>query len=194
MAEPARRIVLLGCAGAGKTTLALRLGEAMGAPVICLDAIWQPGWGPSEVDQFRQILAPAHAADAWISDGNFAMASFDIRLPRAELVVWLDRPRVWCAWRAITRTFRRGEAHRPGDLIRVMRFIWAFDLINRPRIEAVRLEHGAQVPVARLRNDREIAAFVEGLAEFRPPTSGPHPPPRYRRGRQSGVGAGEPGQ
>ena len=160
MVEPARRIVLLGCAGAGKTTLARRLGEVTGAPVICLDSIWQPGWGPNEVGQFREILTPTHAADAWISDGNFALATFDIRLPRADLVVWLDRPRLHCAWRAITRTFRRGEAHRPGDLLKVMRFIWGFDRINRPRIEAARLEYGAQVPVTHLHGDRDIRAFL----------------------------------
>lgn len=164
MAEPARRIVLLGCAGAGKTTLARRLGKTLGAPVICLDAIWQPGWGPSEVAQFREILAPAHTADAWISDGNFALATFDIRLPRANLVVWLDRPRLWCAWRAIKRVFQPGEAHRPSGLVKALRFIWGFNRINRPRIEAARLEHGPEVPVIRLRNDREIATFVAGLA------------------------------
>jgi len=163
MAELARRIVLLGCAGSGKTTLARRLGEALGAPVICLDAIWRPEWS-KEVDRFREILVEAHAADAWISDGNFALATFDIRLPRADLIVWLDRPRLFSAWRAIARVFRPGEAHRPRDLGKVLRFIWGFDRINRPRIEAARLEHGAEVPVVRLRNDREIVAFMSDFA------------------------------
>jgi len=153
-------MVLLGCAGAGKTTLARRLGEAVGAPVICLDAIWQPGWGPDEVGQFREILGPAHAAEAWISDGNFALATFDIRLPRADLIVWLDRPRLHCAWRAIRRVFRPGEAHRPRDLGKALRFIWGFDRINRPRIEAARLQYGAQVPVTHLHSDRDIGAFL----------------------------------
>jgi adenylate kinase family enzyme len=164
MAEPARRIVLLGCAGSGKTTLAWRMGEALGAPVICLDAIWQPGWGSNEVGPFREMMVKAHAADAWISDGNFALATFDIRLPRADLIVWLDRPRPWCAWRAILRVFQPGEAHRPRDLGKVLRFIWGFDWINRPRIEASRVDHGAGVPVVHLRNDRDIAAFVSSLA------------------------------
>jgi len=97
MAEAARRIVLLGCAGAGKTTLARRLGERSGMPVVCLDAIWRPDWGPNDVERFRALLVEAHAGDAWISDGNFALATFDIRLPRADLIVWLDRPRLRCA-------------------------------------------------------------------------------------------------
>jgi adenylate kinase family enzyme len=162
MAEPARRIVLLGCAGAGKTTLARRLGERTGAPVVCLDAIWRPDWGPADVGGFRALLVEAHASDAWISDGNFALATFDIRLPRADLVVWLDRPRVISAWRAIWRVFQRGEAHRPRDLGKALRFIWGFERINRPRIEAARLQHGPEVPVIHLRSDQDVEAFLTG--------------------------------
>ncbi|HEX4197811.1 MAG TPA: hypothetical protein VHZ26_10245 [Caulobacteraceae bacterium] len=156
----ARRIVLLGCAGSGKTTLARRLGEQSGAPVICLDAIWRSEWGPDDVQHFRALMTKAHAGRAWISDGNFALATFDIRLPRADLIVWLDRPRLHCAWRAVGRVFRPSEAHRPRDLIKVLRFIWGFEAINRPRIEAARLQHGATVPVIHLRGDRDVRAFL----------------------------------
>ena len=98
----------------------------------------------------------------------FAVASFDIRLPRATLIVWMDRPRLSCAWRASARVFRRGEAHRIGGLAKVMRFIWGFDRINRPLIEAQRIAHGPEVPVVRLTNSREIAAFLKssGLSRF----------------------------
>ena len=130
------RIVVLGCAGSGKTTLARRLGERTGAPVISLDAIWQPHWTEDDVADFRILMKQAHAGESWISDGNFAVATFDIRLPRADLVVWLDRPRLFCAWRAITRVFQPGHDHRIGGLAKVLRFIWNFDRINRPLIEA----------------------------------------------------------
>lgn len=154
------RIVIVGCAGSGKTTFAHRLGERIGAPVICLDAIWQPNWGKDEVPAFRKLIEEAHGGEAWISDGNFAAATFDIRLPRATLVVWIDRPKLSCALRAVRRVSQRGEAHRIGGVARVLRFIWSFDRINRPLIESHRIAHGPSVPVARLTNDREIAAFL----------------------------------
>lgn len=40
----AKRILILGCGGAGKSTLARRLGAATGLPVVHLDGLyWQPG-------------------------------------------------------------------------------------------------------------------------------------------------------
>jgi hypothetical protein len=140
--------------------LAQRLGEHTGAPVICLDAVWQPHWGPDDVPKFRTLIKEAHAGDTWISDGNFAQVTFDIRLPRATLVLWLDRSKLSCTWRAIRRAFSRGTDHRIGDLPKVLRFIQGFDRINRPLIEAQRIAHGPNVPICRLKNDREIADFL----------------------------------
>ena len=159
------RIVILGCAGSGETTLARRLGELTGAPVICLDDIWQPHWEKQDVPTFRTLIQKAHAGDARISDGNFAVASFDIRLPRATLVVRLERSKLYCAWRAITRVFKRGEAHGIGELVEVLAFIRQFDRVNRPRIEALRISHGRDLPVRRLTGSRELADFLSSYCD-----------------------------
>ena len=136
-------------------------------PVICLDAIWQPHWNERDLPAFRKLVRDAHAGDEWISDGNFFQATFDLRLPRATLVIWLERSRLSCAWRALTRTFKGREAHRISKLTKVLAFIWNFDWVNRPRIEAIRAVHGPDVPVRRLHGDREIAAFQSTLFESR---------------------------
>ena len=158
-----KRIVLLGCAGSGKTTLARRLGERMGAPVICLDAVWRAG--PGDTPRFRELMTEAHAAESWVSDGNFAQVTFDIRLPRADLIVWLETPRILCAARAILRVFRPGEAHRPHDLQKVLRFIWNFDRLNRPRIEAARIAYGPEAPVLHLRTRADVEALLTSTGQ-----------------------------
>ena len=157
------RVVILGCAGAGKTTLAERIGAALGAPAICLDAIWRREWTAADVPEFRALIAQTHRAETWVSDGNFAQATFDLRLPRADLIVWLERPRMLCAWHAALRVFRAGESHRGRDVAGVLRFIWNFERVNRPRIEALRLAHGPEVRVLRLRSAAAIACFLAEL-------------------------------
>ena len=167
------RIVILGCAGSGKTTLARQLGERTGAPVIWLDSIWRPHWTEKDVSAFRSLVKKAHAGDEWISDGNFALATFDIRLPRATVVIWLERPRLSCAWSAITRVFKRREVHRIGKLAEVLAFIWNFDQVNRPRIEATRLSYGPHVPILRLSSRREIAGFLSSYDNDTTSATGP---------------------
>ena len=161
MRAPIRRVVILGPAGAGKTTLGRRLADRLGARFLCLDALWPACDG--DVPAFRALLAEAHAAEAWVSDGNFAQVTFDLRLPAADLVIWLDPPKWLSLWRAVTRVLRPGEPHRPRDLPKVLRFIRQFDRVNRPRIEALRLEHGPQVPVVRLTSPAQVKAFLDGL-------------------------------
>ena len=41
-----QRILIIGCGGAGKSTLARALGEKTGLPVVHLDQIW---WAPRKL-------------------------------------------------------------------------------------------------------------------------------------------------
>ena len=78
----AKRILILGCGGAGKSTLARRLGAATGLPVVHLDGLyWQPGWVAMERAAWRRTVENEIAKDAWIIDGNFG-SSLELRLSR----------------------------------------------------------------------------------------------------------------
>ena len=97
---------LIGPSGAGKSTLARRIGARLGLPVVHLDIFnWNPGWVQTEVGLFRQRVAAAAAGDAWVMDGNY-LAHLDLRLPRAQAVIWLDLPRYIYFPRAVWRSLR----------------------------------------------------------------------------------------
>lgn len=163
-----RRVAIIGNSGGGKSTLARRLGEALGLPVIHLDVLyWKPGWRESDDDAFAARQAEALAGDSWICDGNFT-GTQPLRMARADTIVWIDLPPLLCLWRAIHRmiTYRRGG--RPDmaegcdeklDLA-FYAFILTFNRKVRPRIEAALAAHGAHARVVRLRSDREVAAFL----------------------------------
>src|SRR5215475_4191315 len=100
----AQRILIIGPSGAGKSTLARCIGERLGLPVVHLDAInWNPGWVQTEVEPFRRRVAEAAAGEAWVMDGNYS-AHLDLRLPRAQAVIWLDLPRFVYFPRALWRS------------------------------------------------------------------------------------------
>jgi adenylate kinase family enzyme len=167
-----QRIVILGCSGTGKSTLARRLGERLRLPVVHLDALfWEPGWVEAERQLFRSRVAHALAGERWISDGNYTSRTADLRLPRADLIVWLDQPLWRRLWRVTWRVARYRRGSRPDmgpdcperlDPV-FLRYIWDFDRKARPRIEALIAEHAPATPLLRLRGDRQVAAFLAGL-------------------------------
>jgi len=153
-----RRIVILGCAGSGKSTLAKHLAERLGTPVIHLDALnWEPGWKTVTIETFRARLKEAISGDRWITDGNFAIASFDLRMSRADLVIWVERPFLGCLWRVFRRALKShfsakedlAECKERFDrrFLGRLQFIANFNRVNRPRIERMRVSHGPKVPV-----------------------------------------------
>ncbi|HTV90187.1 MAG TPA: hypothetical protein VME41_14330 [Stellaceae bacterium] len=165
-----RRIVVLGCAGSGKTTLAVCLGERLDLPVVHLDLLyWRPGWQARDTAGFLARVAASLASDAWVSEGNYR-ETFPLRLPRADAVIIIDRSRWLCLWRVVRRScFRRGR--RPDLPLgcpekvdwEFLKFIWRFRKRTWPRIEADRRAYGQGVPVIRLRSKRQIHTFLAAL-------------------------------
>lgn len=107
------RIAVVGCCGAGKSTLATRLALATGLPVVHLDReYWRPGWvepdGATWDAHHGELIAESH----WIVDGNFG-GTMRPRIERAELVVQLVVPTHVALWRVISRSFRHWSRARP---------------------------------------------------------------------------------
>jgi adenylate kinase family enzyme len=166
-----QRIVILGCSGSGKSTLARRMGEKLGLPVVHLDALyWLPGWVERGKPAFRALVAQALAGERWICDGGYT-STYDLRLPRADTVIWLDRPRWLCVWRVITRWLTHIGRTRadmgPGCPEKVdwafIRFIWTWEKRKRPLLEAALAEHAPQTARILLSNDAEITRFLDSL-------------------------------
>jgi adenylate kinase family enzyme len=165
-----RRIVILGCAGSGKSTLARRLGRQLHLPVIHLDRLfWGPRWTWPDMPAFRARVADAIAGEAWISDGNYVLTSFDLTVARADTIIILERARWLCLFRVLWRTLsRRERSDRPEGCReqldwQLISYVWRFRKLGGPHIEAGLLVHGAGLPVIRLRSEREINAFLAGL-------------------------------
>lgn len=165
-----QRIVILGNGGSGKSTLARALGERLDLAVVHLDKLfWEPGWTEPDAEQFRGRVREAIAGNAWVCEGNYARRTFDLRLPRADLVIWLDTPRLTCFTRVLLRLLRnqprpdRADGCEERFDLAFLKFVWTFDGSYRAGIEAVRQKVGPQVPTLHLRGKREIRAFIAGL-------------------------------
>jgi len=66
-----RRIALVGPGGAGKSTLARRLGARLGLPVVHLDAEhWHPGWVETPAEEWAEKVRALASGERWIIDGT----------------------------------------------------------------------------------------------------------------------------
>lgn len=166
-----QRIVILGNAGSGKSTLARRIGGALDLPVVHLDLLfWGARWTEPDPEVFRRRVASAVSADRWVCEGNYSLRTFDLRLPRADVVIWLDTPRSICLQRVLRRraSGRTRTDLPPGCVERLdaqfltfLGYVWSFDRVTRPGIEAQRLVHGARVPTVHLRGRRQIESCLQ---------------------------------
>jgi len=108
------RIMVMGSSGSGKSTIAKRLGELTGLPVVHLDSIsWLPGWVEAPKDQFEQRLREIVQSEAWIIDGNYRSWALAERLERADTIIFLDFSRTICLLRAFKRRIMYHGKTRP---------------------------------------------------------------------------------
>ncbi len=103
------RVSVIGGSGSGKTTVASRIAEIIGAPHLELDSVFhQPDWAPLPDDQFRTRVDEFTGQARWVVDGNYTSHGVaDIVWPRADTIVWLDLPRSTVMRRVVKRTIRR---------------------------------------------------------------------------------------
>ena len=152
----------MGPGAAGKTTLAARLAEITGLPVIELDKLfWQPGLAATPPGQWAAIQRTLTAQETWIMDGD--LGPYDVigvRLRAADTVVFLDFAPLRCAWRAVCRSRERAD---------FWKWLLTYRRRSRPALLAAIAAHAPAARVCVLRTPRAVSRF---LTDARQQTAG----------------------
>jgi adenylate kinase family enzyme len=168
------RILVLGGPGAGKSTFAREIGALLGLKVVHLDVLnFHPGWIETDTEVFRARIEEAISGGRWVTDGNYVGKTADLRLARADAIIWLDQPRRLRMARAIRRTLRRSQ--RPdmaeGCAERLnwtfLSYAWTFDRKKKESILGRVRKMAPHIPVTYLRGDREISGFLADISRQR---------------------------
>lgn len=166
------RVMIIGCGGAGKSTLARQLGEKTGLPVVHLDQIWwAPGnWQHITREEFDAQMMAEMEKPRWILDGNFNR-TMELRLEKCDTVIYLDMPRVVCLKNWIGRVVKNW-GHARTDMApgcsewfdpEMALWIWNFNKHYRQRYLQMLSElEGKQVHI--LKNRREVKRFLDNLS------------------------------
>ena len=164
------RIVIIGCGGAGKSTLARQLGEKLDIPVVHLDRLfWKPGWVEESKEEFDHKLALELEKDRWIIDGNFNR-TMPQRLQKCDTILYLDFPRLTCllgvAKRIIT-TYGKvrpdmGEGCPERFDLEFLQWVWNYNKRNRQRNYQL-LEQATHAEKIVLKNRRMVKQLLKNL-------------------------------
>lgn len=165
------RVMIIGCGGAGKSTLARQLGEKTGLPVVHLDQIWwKPGnWQHMERAEFDTIMNREMGKPRWIMDGNFNR-TMETRLDKCDTVIYLDYDRITCLLSWIKRVISNWGKARP-DMAEgcaewfdpeMAGWIWNFNKTHRKKYYAM-LEAQTGKTVYIFKNRRQVRKFLESL-------------------------------
>lgn len=172
-----RRVLVIGTAGSGKTTLARYLAGGLVLRHIELDALhWAADWRPVPRALFRERVAAAAAAPGWVADGNYS-AVRDLLWPLADTAIWLDYPLGLVLPRLLRRTVLRiitreelwagnRERFQSQFLSRESLFLWAWRSARRRRRTypiLFRMPEYAHLRVVRLPTPRATSKWLQTI-------------------------------
>ncbi len=147
------RYIVVGTSGAGKSTFARTLAQAIDCPHIELDQLyWGENWQAVPHSQFENAVRDATAGECWVADGNYS-AVRELLWTRATHVIWLNFGRATVFPRVLWRTISRGilrtrlshgnrESLRMAFLSRESILLWAYSTFDQNRQKFSQLREG----------------------------------------------------
>ncbi len=171
----AKKIVVIGCSGSGKTYLTFKLQEKLHLPVYHLDQYaWKPNWEKIDFEDFKKIHHDLCKKNTWIIEGTYLKLLRE-RVENADVVVFLDMPGYVCVSSVIKRAiFNAGEVI-PGNpenckqnmlsfkFIAFLQWIWNFNNKHRPAIMETLNEFKEIKQVYILKSFAEVNDFIDRL-------------------------------
>ena len=104
-----RKVIVIGCPGAGKSTFARKLRDATNLPLYYLDMLWHKEDKTNiSREEFDTKLNDILKKDKWIIDGNY-LRTLEMRLKECDTVFLLDYPLEVCLDGAKSRIGKKRE-------------------------------------------------------------------------------------
>lgn len=166
----ADRVLVIGCSGGGKSTLSRAIAAHLDLEYqsIDRDVRWLAGWKERDRDARRLILEDLVARERWVMDGSNP-STFDLRVPRADLVIWVRLPRLTCLAGVARRVWRYYGTVRP-DMAdgcpeplpdrAFLDYIWNFEKKTAPVFLRKLAKYGPDVAVCVLKSRAEVSRLL----------------------------------
>jgi adenylate kinase family enzyme len=158
------RIAIIGNPGSGKSTFATRLEKLLNIPVHHMDTHVFVNGKKTDQQKLIKIQQELVDQDSWIIEGC-SISTLEMRFEKADVVIYLNFPRVRCIWRVLKRCFVFDKNLANSGCVRVanwalLKYIWNFDKDKKPRIYEVKNKY-PKLNFQILKNSRQIESFLK---------------------------------
>ncbi|MDC0204684.1 hypothetical protein OAJ65_02690 [Flavobacteriales bacterium] len=98
-----KKVLVLGCCGAGKSTFSKKLQSILKLPLIHLDSYYhKPNWVEPQKEEWEKVLKQILRQESFIMDGTY-LESLDERIKKSDTIIYLDYSLIKCFFRVIKR-------------------------------------------------------------------------------------------
>lgn len=165
-----QKVLIIGCGGAGKSTLARKMGEKTGLPVVHLDKLfWHPGWVESKKDEIDEKIYFELEKTQWIMDGNYNRTLAE-RMRHCDTIIYLDFSRFACLMGVLKRVITTYGTVRPdmGEGCperfdwEFLQWVWNYNK-NKRESNYRLLNEATHAETIVLKNRRAVKKFLKSL-------------------------------
>ncbi len=138
------RVMVIGNAGGGKSTLCEELSSTHGLPYFAIDKIqWRSGWTQTPADEFDRAHEAIISKDRWLVDGYGPWDSVLKRMDAADTIIVIDHPiwvHYWWATKRQIKSLFVGRSDGPSGCpmwpvtLRLYKMMWWLHRIKRPAL------------------------------------------------------------
>lgn len=160
--------MVIGCCGAGKSTLARKIHAMTEIPIFHLDQLyWKPNWEETAKKEWEPMVHELSNKEAWIIDGNYG-STMDQRIQRADTIIYLDFSTLQCLWRITKRIWKYHGRVRP-DMTEECRerfdlgfyhYVATFNLLRRKPILKKLEQAKNNKKIHIFKNDKETERYL----------------------------------
>jgi len=163
------RVMVIGNAGGGKSTLCRAVCARHGLPYYAIDRIqWRPNWVRTPEAVFKAAHRELLAQERWLIDGYGAWESVVERLAACDTVIFVDHPLRIHLWWAAKRQVKSLFIGRPDGpegcrmwpvTFRLFRMMWWLHLEMRPKLTEAIYAQAKTARIVHITSARALAAF-----------------------------------
>lgn len=163
-----KKVIVIGCPGAGKSTFARKLSANTGLPLYYLDKIWHlPDRNTLSREEFATRLEKITSGEKWIIDGNY-LHTMPFRLQNCDTVFFFDLPTDVCLAGAEERIGKEREDMPWTDETMNEEFrqwIINFPMQQLPVINSLLSEYKEEVKIIVFHTREEADNFINSITQ-----------------------------